>query len=107
MVMRERGMERDQGLHLAPGMQRVGLVGVQAEVLPHLALGSEAAFDAYRRNWIETIAGLAESLGTHFDPARVERAQQELAREGNDQLILETTVLAYGRKSGVAAKETP
>ena len=57
------GMEPDQGLHLAPGMQRVGLVGVQAEVIPHLALGSEAAFDAYRRNWIETIAGLAESPG--------------------------------------------
>ncbi len=106
-VMREQGMEPDQGLHLAPGMQRAGLVGVQAEVIPYLALGSEAAFDAYRCNWIETIAGLAESLGTHFDPALVERAQRELAREGDDQLILETTVLACGRKSGAAAKKTP
>ena len=64
-----------------------------------MALGSEAAFDAYRRNWIETISRLAESLGTHFDPALVERAQRELAREGDEQLILGTTVL------GVRAEE--
>jgi SAM-dependent methyltransferase len=97
-VMRERGMEPSQGLHLGPGMIRAGLEHVRAQAIPHHALASEPEFEAYRRNWIETVAGLAEVLGARFDPGLVEQAKAELERRAPDQFLLELTVLAHGRK---------
>lgn len=97
-VMRERGMEPSQGLHLAPGMIRAGLRDVAVQVLPHHALASEPRFEQYRRNWAETVTGLAEILGARFDPGLVEAARAELERRGADELLLEISVLAHGRR---------
>ena len=97
-VMRERGMEPSQGLHLAPGMIRAGLVDVGVHVIPHAALGSEPSFEAYRRNWADTVTGLGEILGERFDAGLVERAGEELAQQRSDEFLLEITVLAHGRK---------
>jgi len=98
-VMRERGMEPSQGLHLASGMIRAGLAEVGVQVIPHAALAAEPAFEAYRRNWLETVTGLAEILGARFDPALVAAARAELERRGADEFLLEITVLAHGRKA--------
>ncbi|HEY3352048.1 MAG TPA: class I SAM-dependent methyltransferase [Polyangia bacterium] len=99
-VMRERGMEPSQGLHLAPGMIRAGLAEVGVEVIPHHALAAEPRFEAYRRNWLDTVTGLAEILGAHFDAGLVEEARAELEQRGADELLVELTVLAHGRKGG-------
>ena len=95
--MREHGMEPSQGLHLASGMIRAGLADVRARVIPHSALASEPRFEQYRRNWVETMSGLAEILGARFDPALVAAARAELERKGADEFLLEVTVLAHGR----------
>lgn len=97
-VMRERGMEPSQGLHLAPGMIRAGLADVGAQVIPHAALASQAAFEAYRKNWAETVVGLVEILGECFDAGLVEKAKMELGRTSPDDFLVEITVLAHGRK---------
>jgi SAM-dependent methyltransferase len=97
-VMRERGMEPSQGLHLAPGMIRAGLVDVGVHVIPHASLASEPSFEAYRRNWADTVAGLGEILGGRFDAGLVQRAREELAQQRPDECLVEITVLAHGRK---------
>jgi SAM-dependent methyltransferase len=102
-VMRERGMEPSQGLHLASGMIRAGLADVGVQVIPHHALATETLFEAYRRNWLDTVAGLAEVLGASFDERWVERARAELERKSPDEFLLELTALAYGRKKRQAA----
>jgi SAM-dependent methyltransferase len=103
-VMRERGMEPSQGLHLASGMIRAGLRDVAVQVIPHHALAAEPRFEQYRRNWVETMTGLAEILGAHFDPGLVEAARVELERKGADEFLLELTVLAQGRKPSPAPR---
>jgi ubiquinone/menaquinone biosynthesis C-methylase UbiE len=102
--MREHGMEPSQGLHLASGMIRAGLADVHAQVIPHSALAVEPRFEQYRRNWVETMTGLSEILGTRFDPALVEAARAELDRQGADEFLLEVTVLAHGRKPSPAPR---
>lgn len=97
-VMRERGMEPSQGLHLASGMTRAGLADVGARVIPHLALAGEPRFERYRQNWLETVSGLAEILGAHFDPGLVEAARAELDRVDAGDTIIEITVVAHGRR---------
>jgi hypothetical protein len=97
-VMRERGMEPSQGLHLAPGMIRAGLVDVGVHVIPHASLASQPSFEAYRRNWADTVTGLGEILGERFDAGLLERAREELAQQRGDEFLLEITVLAHGRK---------
>ncbi len=97
-AMRERGMEPSQGLHLASSMIRTGLADVGVQVIPHHALASEALFEAYRRNWLDTIASLTEILGARFEDDLVERARAELERKSPDEFLLELTVLAQGRK---------
>ena len=103
-VMRERGMEPSQGLHLASGMIRAGLEDVGVQVIPHHALAAEPRFEQYRRNWVETVTGLAEILGARFDPGLVEAARAELERTGADEFLLELTVLAHGRKPSPAPR---
>jgi len=98
-VMRSRGMEPNQGLHLGPGMIRAGLADVEVEVIPHYALASEPSFEVIRKNWVDTVAGLSQSLASHFDEGLVEEALSELDRRGRDELVLEITVLARGRKA--------
>jgi SAM-dependent methyltransferase len=97
-VMRGRGMEPSQGLHLGPGMIRAGLEDVRVQVIPHHALAPDPLLEAYRRNWLETVTGLSEILGAHFDPGLVERAREELLRRTPDELLVELTVLAHGLK---------
>lgn len=99
-VLRDRGMEPNQGLHLGPAMVRAGLADVGVRVIPHHALASSPLFETYRRNWVETVAGLSEILGAHFDASLVEAARRELARTGPDDFLLELTVLAFGSKVG-------
>jgi len=98
-VMRERGMEPSQGLHLASAMVRVGLAEVKVEVIPHAALATEPLFEPYRLNWLDTVGGLAEILGARFDRDLVEAARAELERVRPEDFLLELTVLAHGRKA--------
>ena len=98
-VMRERGMEPSQGLHLGPGMVRAGLEEVRVQVIPHCALAPDPLLERYRDNWLATVAGLSQILAARFDPALVERARAELEHRTPDELLLELTVLAHGTKS--------
>jgi SAM-dependent methyltransferase len=95
-VMRERGMEPSQGLHLGPAMVRAGLAEVQVEVVPHSCLAGTSTFEGYRRNWIETVSGLEGILGEAFDRSLLERAVEELSDPSPDQFLVELTVLASG-----------
>ncbi|MBW2257376.1 MAG: methyltransferase domain-containing protein [Deltaproteobacteria bacterium] len=95
-VMRERGMEPSQGLHLGPAMVRAGLAEVQVEVIPHACMAGDPAFEGYRQNWIETIAGLDEILGEAFDRPLVDQAVAELSDHRPDQFLVELTILASG-----------
>lgn len=95
-VMRGRGMEPSQGLHLGPAMIRAGLADVQVQVIPHHALTPDPLLEDYRRNWLETVTGLSEILGAHFEPGLVERAREELEHRTPDEFLLELTVLAHG-----------
>ena len=97
-VMRERGMEPSQGLHVAPALIRAGLEQVEVQAVPHHALAHEPLFEVYRRNWIETVSGLDQILGASFDADLIARALEELERTGGDELLLELAVLAHGRK---------
>lgn len=99
-ILRERGGEPNQGLHLASGMIRAGLAEVQARVIAHHALATERLFEAYRDNWIATVSSLAQALGTRFDDGLVDAARQELEEQSDDQFLVEITVLAHGRKRG-------
>jgi len=97
-TLRERGAEPNQGLHLAAGMRHVGLADVSARVIPHHTLATEELYGAYRDNWIATLKSLAEKLGTLLDAELVQAALRELERESGDEFLVETTVLAWGRK---------
>jgi hypothetical protein len=97
-VMRARGMEPSQGLYLGPAMIRAGLREVRAEAIPHALLASDPQFEAYRRNWIETVAGLDEILGGRIGAGLRADALAELALERPDQFLLELTVLASGTR---------
>ena len=68
-------------------------------MIPHYALASEPSFEVIRKNWVDTVAGLSQSLASHFDEGLVEEALSELDRRGRDELVLEITVLARGRKA--------
>jgi len=98
-VMRERGMEPSQGLHLGPAMVRVGLGEVRAEVIPHACMAQAPLFEEYRQNWVETVAGLEGILDASFDRTVLQRAVEELSDPRPDQFMVELTVLASGRKS--------
>lgn len=98
-VMRERGMEPSQGLHLGPGMIRAGLEDVRAQVIPHHALAPDPLLESYRLNWLDTVDRLSEILGTHFEAGLVEQARGELERRTSDEFLLELTVLAHGTKA--------
>ena len=96
-VMRERGMEPDQGLHTGPALIRAGLDDVRVEVIPHRALAGEPLFEDYRENWLATFDGIGEALGERFDRGLIDRALAELRDERPDQLLVELAVLACGR----------
>jgi SAM-dependent methyltransferase len=99
-ILRERGAEPNQGLHLAVGLQRAGLQDVVAEVLPHAATswaaGDGPGYEAYRENWAATVRSLAAMFGARFEAGLVDRALQELAPSAAPQLMVEITVLAHG-----------
>jgi SAM-dependent methyltransferase len=97
-IMRERGMEPSQGLHLGPGMIRAGLDRVQVQVIPHHALAPDPLLETYRRNWLDTVTGLSEILGANFEASLVQRARAELEHRTVDEFLLELTVLAHGTK---------
>jgi SAM-dependent methyltransferase len=98
-VLRERGAEPNQGLHLAPAMIRAGLADVGVRVVPHHALASEPLFEAYRLNWLDTVSGLAEIVGARFDADLVDAARRELSRTSPDDFLVELTVLASGTRA--------
>jgi SAM-dependent methyltransferase len=97
-VLRERGMEPDQGLHTGPALVRAGLEDVRVEALPHQALAGEPLFAEYRDNWLATIDGLGEILGRRFAREQIDAALEELRDPRPDQLLIELTVLAHGRR---------
>jgi ubiquinone/menaquinone biosynthesis C-methylase UbiE len=98
-VMRQRGMEPSQGLHLAPSMIRIGLQEVEVKVIPHSCLSIESVFEDYRTNWIDTLRGLDDILGQKFDNQLVDQALDELHSRDVAEFLLELTVLASGRKA--------
>lgn len=98
-VMRERGMEPSQGLHLGPGMIRAGLEHVRVQVIPHHALAPEPLLESYRLNWLDTVDRLSEILGARFEAGLIERARAELEQRAPDEFLLELTVLAHGTRA--------
>jgi ubiquinone/menaquinone biosynthesis C-methylase UbiE len=97
-ILRESGAEPNQGLHLTAGLQRAGLADVAAQVIPYHALATDTLYAAYCDNWSATLQSLAKSLGTRLDPALVRAAVSEVERTTGDEFLVETTVLAWGRK---------
>ncbi len=97
-VLRERGAEPNQGLHLAAGMRRVGLADVSTRAIAHHVQSTDEMYGAYRDNWVATLTSLGEELKTVLDAQLVQAALRELERVSGDELLVETTVLAWGRK---------
>ena len=95
-IMRARGMEPSQGLHLASSMIRAGLERVQVQVMPHASVGSEPLFEEYRSNWIDTLSGIGRMLEGELEAAEVEQALTELGERRDEDFLLELTVLASG-----------
>ncbi|MCP4602815.1 MAG: methyltransferase domain-containing protein [Proteobacteria bacterium] len=98
-IMRERGAEPNQGLHLPVGMKRAGLEDVQVQVVPHFAMSTDPIFKSYQENWLATVSGLEETLGSSYDKGLIEAAQQELTTRGDEEFLVEITVLAHGKKT--------
>lgn len=104
--MKAHDIEPSQGLHVPGAMKRAGLVDVTATVVPHSVMGDEPQFDAYRRNWIETLRqldpvlvasrepGAEETDATAADASLWTAALGELQDLREDQLLVEITVLA-------------
>ena len=97
-VLREGGAEPNQGLYLVSGMRRAGLADVSMRVIAHHTMATEEAYGAGRDNWIATLKSLGESLEPLLGAGELQRALDELARVSGDELLVETTVLAWGRK---------
>jgi ubiquinone/menaquinone biosynthesis C-methylase UbiE len=98
-IMRDRGLEPNQGLHLARAMDRAGLQQVQMQVIPHLTRAPDAQFEACRDNWLETLASLSRQLAGQLDPGEVQAARDQIARDHGGDTLLEITVLASGRRA--------
>jgi hypothetical protein len=98
-VLRERGAEPNQGLLPAAGMQHAGLGGIKVRVTAHHALATDGLYDAHRDNWIATLNHLGERLGPVLDQEVLHNAIREIERVSGDELFVETTVLAWGKKS--------
>jgi SAM-dependent methyltransferase len=96
--LREHGAEPNQGLHLGRGLLRAGLGEVEVRVIAHHAFGDEPLLEVYRANWLETIASLEAGIGVRFEPGLADAARAELEARTGDELLVETTVLAAGRK---------
>jgi ubiquinone/menaquinone biosynthesis C-methylase UbiE len=97
-LLRDRGAEPNQGLYLASGMRRAGLTDVSIRVIAHHASASDELYAVHRDNWIATFESIADRLGPRLDAALVRAAVGELERVTGDELLVETTVLAYGTK---------
>ena len=97
-VLRERGAEPNQGLFLASGMRRAGLPDISVRVIAHHALATEEIYGFCRDNWIATLKNLGERLGPLLDAEELKSALGELERVSGDELLVETTVLAWGKK---------
>jgi ubiquinone/menaquinone biosynthesis C-methylase UbiE len=98
-VLRDRGAEPNQGLFLAAWMQHAGVTDVKVRVIAHHALATEDLYQAHRENWMATLRHLGERLGSLLDPATLHSALGELERVSGDELLVETTVLAWGKKA--------
>lgn len=97
-VLREGGAEPNQGLFLPSGMRRAGLIDISTRVIAHHALATDDIYEACRDNWIATLKHLGERLGPLLDPEELRCALGELERVSGDDLLVETTVLAWGTK---------
>lgn len=98
-VLRERGAEPNQGLFLASGMRRAGLADISARVIAHHALATEEIYAVCRDNWIATLKNLGERFGPLLDAEELKSALGELKRVSGDEFLVETTVLAWGKKT--------
>jgi ubiquinone/menaquinone biosynthesis C-methylase UbiE len=97
-VLRERGAEPNQGLFLASGMRRAGLTDISVRVIAHHALATEEIYGLCRDNWIATLKDLGKRLAPLLDAEELKSALGELDRVSGDELLVETTVLAWGKK---------
>ncbi|MCP4675576.1 MAG: class I SAM-dependent methyltransferase [Deltaproteobacteria bacterium] len=95
-VMRERGMEPDQGLHLPVAFKRAGLKNMKSEIVPHSSMTPDPLFEDYLDNWAKTIEGICEILATGFDQDIVEKACAELLPSKEPTFLVEITVLVSG-----------
>ena len=96
--MREMGMEPNQGLHLGTSMMRAGLTEVKSEAVVHHCFATDPIYEVYRDNWIKTIEGFNEILGSKFDRSAVDQAIGELNDDRPEQGLFEMTVLCSGKK---------
>ena len=97
-VLRERGAEPNQGLFLGPWMKRAGL-DVSVRVIAHHAAADDELYHAHRDNWIATLMHMGEGLDPLLDPETLHSAIGEIERVSGDELFVETTVLAWGKKT--------
>ena len=98
-VLRDSGAEPNQGLFLAAWMLRAGIRDIKVQVLAHHALATDDLYDAHRDNWIATLRHLGERLGSVLAPETLHSALGELERVSGEELFVETTVLAWGKKA--------
>lgn len=96
-VLRERGDEPNQGLFPSAWMRRAGLSDISVRVIAHHALATENLFAAHRDNWIATFKHLGQGPNPLLDAETSQRALAELQRVSGDELLVETTVLAWGK----------
>lgn len=94
--LRERGLEPNQGLHLAGALRRAGFSEVGVRPTPRLTERGERDFEGYRENWRESIRFVVEA-GASLDPQLVAAAQQELCSP-ESELLLEISLLAWGAR---------
>jgi ubiquinone/menaquinone biosynthesis C-methylase UbiE len=97
-LLREGGAEPNQGLFLTMGMRHAGLIDISTRVIAHHALAADDIYEACRDNWMATLKHLGERLGPLLDAEELRSAIRELERVSGDELLVETTVLAWGTK---------
>ncbi|MBN2369088.1 MAG: class I SAM-dependent methyltransferase [Vicinamibacteria bacterium] len=97
-MLRERGAEPNQGLYLTAWMRHAGLNDISVRVIAHHALATEELYDAHRNNWMATFRHLGDGPDRLLDAETVAAALADLERVSGDELLVETTVLAWGKK---------
>jgi SAM-dependent methyltransferase len=98
-ALRERGLEPNQGLHLAGALRRAGFAAVEVRPMPQLVQRGDPSFEAHLDNWRQTLISVGQQLKA-IDAELVAEALAELD-SGAPELLLETALLAWGSARSV------